>query len=404
MNYDGRALEAAQRFAAKIKKEDFFVESMTLHGAEPSILSAKTLGEIINILAESTHDIVRIQSNGTRFTADYLDQLLKIIGNPKRFFVGISIDGSAKIHNEQRDNSWQRVTHNINELNKRGFRIGLLSVITPLTLQYLPEFEKWIEQTRPQVESISFKLGEHGYGLNDEENLRFAKWLVRTKNLKSLQAFQPDLCMHQGNRCVFFEFDIDGNCYACNKNFNQEGVFANWFNESFSAIVAKRLHLFKLQPINVECLDCSYKPVCESGCPASRIQNRSVDCLIKKTVYAKLAEEGIDFQRFFRIEGRSTEESFRVARGHHKLLLKTRPFFQSRIRLEGHQLMYQASDNKKRTLLLKPRASEFLNLFLENRALNISQALNRFDSHNDFNEELGFLKQLYERGIILGFE
>lgn len=405
-DYDRRALDAAQRFTTKIEQENYAMESIVLHGAEPSILSAKTLGKIVNLFQNPTHDDVRIQSNGTRFNGEYLDQLLKVIQDPNHLYIGISIDGSPKIHNPQRDNSWEQVMHNIAELGRRGFRIGLLAVITPLTLRYLKQFEKWVEEMRPQVETITFKLGEHGFGLSEIENQQFAEWLYASKNLKSLQAFQPSLCMHDGNQCEFYEFDIDGNCYACNKNFNDSGIFANWFQEDFTTIVTKRRLLFVSRPMDPECLTCPYKIICQSGCPVTRIQNKSVDCLIKKTIYAKLAEAGVDPQRFFRIEGKSTQETIRLAGGLHKLLLETRPILQAKLHLDSGQLIYRDQNNEVCALSLKRKAADFLRLFLENQEMTIGQSLNRNPDlgENDLHDRFAFLKQLYDTGIILAFE
>ncbi|MBI3541589.1 MAG: radical SAM protein [Deltaproteobacteria bacterium] len=239
-NYDTQAVTAARRFAEKIRQEEFPFESITLHGAEPSILSAKALGEVIQIFWEATRSPVNIQSNGTRFTETYLNKLLEVIENPDRLFVGISIDGSASIHDPQRNNTWDKVTENIRTLRGHGFEVGLLSVITPLTIKHLQDFGLWVESVKPIIQGLTFKLGEHGFGLSEEQNKTFADWLYESKNIKHLQAFMPDLCMHDGNKCEFFEFDADGGCYSCNKSYYKEGVFANWFEDSFEEIRAKR--------------------------------------------------------------------------------------------------------------------------------------------------------------------
>ncbi|MBI4404720.1 MAG: radical SAM protein [Deltaproteobacteria bacterium] len=305
-DYDKKALLAVQKFIHKVDKENFHLESVTLHGAEPTILSAKALGETINLFTSPTNQDVRIQSNGTRLTPKYLDDLLEVIKNPNRLFVGISMDGSASIHNSQRNNTWDLITRNIMELRARGFEVGLLAVITRQTLNHLREFGYWVEYMKPLVRGITLKMGEHGYGLNADENARFGEWLFQSGNIKHLQAFMPELCIRDGNQCEFYEFDFEGTCYSCNKNYNDTGTFANWYQDSFKTIIRKRQSLYGAQPVDPECEACSYWSLCQSGCPLSREKGKSVDCLVKKHIYSKLEQIGISKERFFAIERQST--------------------------------------------------------------------------------------------------
>lgn len=354
-DYDRRALSAAERFVEKAGTEKLPLESVTLHGAEPTILTARTLGQIVNLFAKPTDNDVRIQSNGTHFTPKYLDDLLGVIQDPAKFFIGISMDGSAVIHNPQRNDTWDLVFRNIMELRARNFQTGLLAVVTSLTLKHLKEFGLWVEYMRPLVHSITFKLGEHGFGLTEEEKIQFARWLYGSRNIKQLQAFQPDLCIQDGNECEFYEFDIDGNCYSCNKNYLETGVFANWFEEPFETVVSKRQSLYGSRPVDPECQSCPYLSICHSGCPLTREEGKSVDCRIKKEIYARFAEEGIDPELFFKIGKRSTVETIKTAR--------------------------------------------FLNLLLKNRQMTIGEAQETLQITNEErNDSLELIKKLYNEG------
>lgn len=305
-DYDARALAAACRFAEKARREGLSIGEIALHGAEPTILSPQTFGRIINIFHALTGKEIGLQSNGTRLTPEYLDRLLHVIGDPAKLFVGISIDGSPAIHNPQRNNTWERVMGNIAALRARGFGIGVLAVITPLTMRHLPDFEAWVTQIKSRVDGLTFKLGEHGFGLTAEEKIAFADWLYATQNIKHLQAFMPNICIQDGNNCGFYEFDVDGHCYSCNKNYNTEGAFANWFEQSFAEIVARRDGLYRATPCHAECATCPIAPYCASGCPLTREAGHSVDCYVRKRVYLRLASDGIAVDRFFASERQST--------------------------------------------------------------------------------------------------
>ncbi|MBI1909402.1 MAG: radical SAM protein [Deltaproteobacteria bacterium] len=393
-NYDSQAVTSARRFSEKIRQEVFPFESITLHGAEPSILSAKALGEVIQIFRETTRNQVRIQSNGTRFTESYLNKLLEVIGDPNQLFVGISIDGSASIHNPQRNDTWDRVMDNIKTLRRYNFEVGLLSVITPLTIKHLQDFGLWVESVKPVVQGLTFKLGEHGFGLSAEENKTFADWLYESRNIKHLQAFMPDLCMHDGNNCEFYEFDIEGNCYSCNKNYGEPGIFANWFEENFEKIVAKRQFLYGSRPVDPECEVCPYQRLCRSGCPLSREEDKSVDCLVKKTIYAKLLRDGIRAEAFFPIESQSTSRAMQLARYEDLPLAEARVVMSPRL---------QSSSG----LTLNRIESNFLKILLADHATTIGEALDRLGAacpdipdETLVHEALTLLKRLYERDLL----
>ncbi|MBI2337151.1 MAG: radical SAM protein [Deltaproteobacteria bacterium] len=450
-DYNQKALESAKRFVAKVKTEKFGLGNVTLHGAEPTILSAETLGEVIKHFGQVTDD-VRIQSNGTRFTPQYLDKLLGVIQDPKRLFVGISIDGSPEIHNPQRNNTWHLVMKNITELRKRGFEVGVLGVITSLTIKHLKEFSDWVESIRPLVVGITFKLGEHGYGITEEEKIRFAEWLYASRNLKHLQAFMPDLCMHDGNDCNFYEFDIDGNCYSCNKSYYDLGVFANWFQESFEEIRSKRKPLYNNRPIDPECKDCPYFALCHSGCPLSREKNKSVDCQIKQTVYPKLLDEGIRAENFFAIARQSTVFGMDLARyqslsseleeaevfaatapspsSNELLLAEAKVILNPQFRFQKfsypvHQmtaesdlteynsgeivlLIYKdARDQQIRVMNLSQAAAKFFKILIAHPSSTVAGVLEKFTkelpdmSEDTFvNESLTFLRALHERNLL----
>lgn len=386
-DYDDRAVTAALRFADKVRREQAPIGHISLHGAEPTILSPEALGKVITTFAELTGQTVRVQSNGTRLTPEYLDRLLAVIKDPNLFFVGVSMDGSAAVHNPQRNNTWDLVLRNLFELKARGFGVGILAVITPLTMKHLKEFGLWLDYMRNIVDTITFKMGEHGFGLTEDEKVLFARWLCDNKAVKNLQGFMPDLCIQDGNDCHFLEFDIDGHTYSCNKNFNDDGIFANWFDESFASIVAKREGLYAQTPISPDCQTCPLWPMCHSGCPMSREDGHSIDCRVKKEVYKhlQLVEARLEFNP-------SLEVSQNPESGHATLVY------------------HNARHNDWEELVLTPEASRLMTFFLDNRGLTVGEGLQRFAvAHPHLPEDavaqdaVAFLKEMVEKTVVHSF-
>lgn len=386
-DYDARAVQAAQRFADKVRRENLPVGHISLHGAEPTILSPEALGQVITVFAELTGQTVRMQSNATRLTQDYLDRLLQVIRDPELFFVGVSMDGCAAIHNPNRNKTWDLVFNNLFELKDRGFHVGLLAVISSLTIKHLKELGLWLDYIRRIVDTVTFKMGEHGFGLTEDEKIIFARWLCDTKAIPNLQGFMPDLCIQDGNDCSFFEFDIDGNAYSCNKNFNADGIFANWFDEPFEAILAKREGLYAQTPISPECRTCALWVMCHSGCPMSREDGKSVDCRVKKEVYAHLPLESA------RLEFNPSLEVIPDSDSGHATLA-----------------YHNARRNDWEELVITPEASRLITLFLKNSNMTVGEGLRRFaatyshlSEETVANDAIAFLKTMVEKTVVHSF-
>jgi len=283
--YDQRATEAATAFVQKAKAENMGLHTCCLHGAECTILSPETLGGLVNLFFEHTLRPVRIQTNGVSLTSEYLDRLLKVIHNPSKFHIGFSIDGPESIHNANRKNTWKQVSTNFFTAVQKGFEAGILSVINAATIANLDDFGDWNMAMDKFGVKRRYKLAEHGFELTPDENMIFAKWLLKTGYWRNLQAFIPMMCIHQGNDCFFFEFDIDGKTYTCNKNFEDSKSFGNWQDAPFDALIKKRRVYNQDKYIHPDCSTCEYWERCRGGCPTTRTNGKSVDCAIKKYIW-----------------------------------------------------------------------------------------------------------------------
>lgn len=313
---DTRIINSLEEFIEKIENENYKIGKFCLHGAEPSLMSSKTLGKIIILVNEHwkknniTDLYVSIQSNGIRLTKSYLEEVLELIDDPKKLRIGFSIDPPKIVHDLMRDSSYDIVMKNYRTAQKLGFPTAVLCVISSETMNYLEEFAYWIKEQLAKKHKlgnpykIKAKLATGYYSLKEEQLRTFSNFIIKKNIYSILQIISPGYCIQNGNNCEWYEFDIDGNCYSCNKNFNINGIFANWKKETFNIITAKRKKLFLNEYTNPECSKCCYEMVCNSGCPIDRhkegsMKGKAHECYIINQVFKHLEQQGISLIEYF---------------------------------------------------------------------------------------------------------
>ncbi|MFH1049626.1 MAG: radical SAM protein [bacterium] len=279
---DDEILKSLSNLIKKFENEEYQIGAFCLHGSEPSLLSATALGEIVLMINghwnknEIKDFNVAIQSNGKRFTEDYLLEVLKVIKKPELLRLGFSIDPPKQVHDFLRDKSYNAVIENYNTATEMGFPVSVLSVVTKKTLEHLVEFGYWmIEQLKMKEETgnpykVKIKFATGDMALNHEDMIQFSNFLIEENLLSLPQILSPGYCIQSGNDCLWYEFDVEGNCYSCNKSYNNDGVFADWTMECLKDIVTKRKKLYINYNRNEECESCPYEIICNSGCPLDR--------------------------------------------------------------------------------------------------------------------------------------
>ncbi len=290
-NIDLKAIQGTQRFLKKIRDEQQPLHQVSLHGAEPTILSPKTLALIVNMFYSHTRIKVGMQTNGQNLTKEYLELL-----DPSKTSIGFSIDGYEKLHDENRPHSYKKALENLKTAIEMGFSVSVLSVISKETIKNVDKFFAWIKFELPQLNRLVFKFihSDEENNLNKEEQELFIDKCIENDCQKPLQVLKQKICLTSGNDCMWYEFDIDGSTYACNKTYNKEGAFANWHNEEFFKIRNKRIHLFRDDFIDEECINCEAYSFCKGGCPSDRLQGISVDCHARKYLYKYRKEKGLN--------------------------------------------------------------------------------------------------------------
>jgi len=316
-NYsDTKIIHSLSYFIEKVENEGWRIGKFCLHGAEPSLIFSKTMGRIINLIHNhwSNNNIQNltpsIQTNGIRLTKSYLEELLDIINDTKKIRLGFSIDPPKAVHDCMRDGSYNIVMKNFEAAQKLGFKTAILSVVSNETMNYLDDFCLWIKEQLKNKEScgnpykVKVKFATGKYSLNENQLKRFSNFIIKKDLTSIIQILSPNYCIQNGNNCEWYEFDIDGNCYSCNKNYNSNGIFANWKYESFDTITIKRKKLFENEYTHPDCSKCCYEMVCNSGCPIDRnktgkIKGKAHECTLIKQVYKHFEHEGISIIEYF---------------------------------------------------------------------------------------------------------
>lgn len=309
-------LNRLEQLITKIESAGYQIGSFCLHGSEPALMSPETMVQISDALkshwsrSNCTNHSIAIQSNGTRFTQKYLTELQNLLPSLSDIKLGFSIDPPKAIHDQFRDNSFDLVEKNYLTALEMGFPVSVLSVVTDEVMFHLDGFKSWIKEQLARKKQtgnpykVKIKLASAPKMFSLEHIPNFTNFLIENNLQKLLQILTSGYCIQAGNECEWYEFDIEGNCYSCNKNYHEAGVFANWREESIDEIIQKRKLLFANFPTHKECSSCEYEMICNSGCPSDRIvsgafSGKAHECEIIKTVFKNIEKKGIPFPDFY---------------------------------------------------------------------------------------------------------
>lgn len=313
---DEEILYAFHSFLEKAEEENYQIGSFCLHGSEPSLMKPETLAHIVRKMKKYWKSInknnyrVAIQSNGYSLNEKYLNELVSDIERPDDVKLGFSIDPPKQVHDLLRNDSYDIVYRNFENAINMSFPVSVLSVVSKETMDHLEGFADWMvmqlerkkKTGNPYKVKTKFATGDAS--LDEDQMHEFALFLSDHDLLGIVQMLTPRYCIQNGNECDWYEFDIEGNCYSCNKTYFEEGIFANWKKESFDIIYKKRKNLYIDEYENPECEECPYQFICMSGCPVDRNKNgkmagKAHECKLIKTAYAEIEKKGIHIADFY---------------------------------------------------------------------------------------------------------
>ncbi len=234
-----------------------------------------------------------LQTNGLELSEELLSVLKR-----EHFLVGISLDGSRRLHEENRVDTagigtWQRVLKNLNRLQAAGIDTNALCVITgratengPMLYKTLKQLGLRYHQYIPCLDPLEQPRGAMAYSLLPQAYGKFLRevfdlWYADWKNgdYVSVRSFEDFVfnamgapCMNCGSsgRCgQYLVVEADGSLYPCDfyaldtwrlGNIRDNTIEALLTGEKAQAFAAQR------QEPPEECAACPYARLCRSGC------------------------------------------------------------------------------------------------------------------------------------------
>lgn len=310
-----KIINSLKKFIQKVENENYKIDSFCFHGAEPGLMSPGTLAKCTTMVLRhkelsEMNGSVAIQTNGTMFDTSYLYKLKFLIGDTHKLRIGFSIDPPKIVHDKLRNGTFDKVIQNYTAAMELGFPVSILSVFSKDTINSIDGFIDWMKtQFQRHNEfgnpyKIKMKLATGDKELSQEEITYLSDKLIENDLTSLIQILSPGYCLQRGNECDWYEFDVDGNCYSCNKVFDDAGIFANWHIEPFDSITNKRENLYSNYFENEECHDCEFEMLCNSGCPVDRykagqMKGKAHECtMIKNILYTKI-DQGKSIAEFY---------------------------------------------------------------------------------------------------------
>lgn len=278
---------SARKLVDKFKAEDFLLRDVIYHGAETTTVPAKILAETCNIFHEIAPEehLQSVQTNGTLVTPEYIAQMEDVLDDDIYLSFSVSVDGPRVITDKYRNRgTYEKAMQNILYLHGRGYRVGMLGCLSAHALDHLPALEQWIRTITNLGLLWKFQLASGEYGLTNEQQVYLAHWIHERGWINKYNCIQASVCATKGNECVIYHFNANGLSIPCEKSLGKTPV--SWLDKKIEIVLDSRVGAFRGTPTSKECDYCPVKPICNSGCPATRVKGeKAYDCAFRKTLY-----------------------------------------------------------------------------------------------------------------------
>ncbi len=276
--------------------------SFLFQGGEPTLRGLDYFENFVALEKKYARPDVKvfnsIQTNGILIDDEWAEFLSK-----NGFLTGLSLDGSADIHNLNREfpdgsGSFNRVMKAAETLKKHGAPFNILSVVTAQSAKKIEKIYNFFRnsgfdylQFIPCLEPQEVSRGGSPYALLPEEYGRFLirlfdLWFRDLQNgkyvsiryfdnlLNVLRGGRPETCGSFGRCCVQFVIEGDGTVYPCDfyalDGRELGNIKTDTFGELLNSENAKR---FVEESLNVpdECKKCKWYGLCRNGCRRDRV-------------------------------------------------------------------------------------------------------------------------------------
>ncbi len=272
------------------------------HGGEPTLMGIPFYEDVVRLqrkhVPENWRVINSLQTNGTLLNKEWAKFLAA-----ERFEVGLSIDGSFRLHDTIRVDKAGRSTHRkvvagLNYLREEGIDPDILCTLTSkssshpmeiyeyfldLSIRWLQFLPVVIIRDDNSVDPISVDGPSYGSFLNKI----FDRWVRRDVEkieiqtfVESLLAFSGNgnsLCIHSptcGNALVV---EHEGSVFSCDHYVEPKYHLGNIGATSMKEMLTSDFQISfgngKAANLSDQCRGCKYLFACNGGCPKHRIKN-----------------------------------------------------------------------------------------------------------------------------------
>ncbi len=290
--------------------------SFVFQGGEPTLAgtdffrAAVRLQKRYNSRGLAVQNIV--QTNGLALSEELIDLFARY-----RFLVGVSLDGSAVIHDACRVDAAQRGTHArvldaIRRLKARGVSYNILCVLTNEAALRADEVLDALEEHRylqfiPCMDALDSAAGPHSLtaeaysGFLDRAFERYERAFKQGKPI-SIRFFDnlldmlcgrpPESCAMTGRCSLSLVVESDGTVYPCDFYALDEWALGKLTEAPLRPMLrGERAEAFvqRSLPVPEECRACPWYALCRNGCYRERdaVTGRYRWCGVMKTFFQR---------------------------------------------------------------------------------------------------------------------
>ena len=290
--------------------------SIGFQGGEPTLVGLPFYEHAVSAVRKRKPASVRveyfIQTNGTQIDTAWAKFLKE-----NRFLVGLSLDGTAEIHDQLRMDAPGKGTHRsvlraAEILRRQGCEFNILTVITeeiarhPVKVyNYYKKLGFLYQQYIPCIspldgEALPFALSSEDYGkflctlfdLWYKDVLAGAQIYHREfeNYIGILLGRYPEECGMIGRCSVQYLIESDGSVYPCDFYALDAYLLGNVTTDDFATLDARRTELQFIErsaALPDECMTCPYGILCRGGCYRNRDENgRNRFCSAYRALFA----------------------------------------------------------------------------------------------------------------------
>ena len=309
--------------------------SFAFQGGEPTLAGLDFYRSVVSLERKYARPGIEIrnalQTNGILMDDDWAAFLAE-----NHFLVGLSLDGPAQLHDENRldlcgRGTFNRVTRAARLLEKHGAEYNILCVVTGRNARSIEKIYRFYRQKGfrwlqfiPCLEPLGIARGTSAYALSvsaygDYLIRIFDLWLEDLRQgtyvsirhldnwLSLLLGEPPEICSMTGHCSVQFVIEGDGGVYPCDFYVLDRWRMGTVGEEPLGRMLesaAARKFVSGSMYVPPACRDCRFGAICRNGCRRDRVMQP--DGRIGRNFYCDA------YRRFFSERGPALGEAVRL--------------------------------------------------------------------------------------------